>query len=112
MNLSDFAILSIKCSDYWFIVSEISENEDINLLQKADLTEKSGILYKRMGKGILTFGDIEMEWNKFYHYKSLVRLRDVDIEKALVSHKITFGIETINTLLVTCIMIIKLSHYI
>ena len=30
-------------------------------MQETDLTEKSGILYKETGKGILTFGDIEME---------------------------------------------------
>ena len=41
-----------------------------------------------MGKEILTFGDIEIEKNKFYHL--------------LVIY--------INTLLVTCLMIIKLSH--
>ena len=41
-----------------------------------------------MGKEILTFGDIEIEKNKFYHL--------------LVIY--------VNTLLVTCLMIIKLSH--
>ena len=43
-----------------------------------------------MGKELLTSGDIEIAENKFYHYKSLFRLRDVDIEKVLVSHKISF----------------------
>ena len=41
-----------------------------------------------MGKEILTFGDIEIEKNKFYS----------NIE--------------ISTLLVTCIIIVKLIHYI
>ena len=36
----------------------------------------------------------------------------VDIDKLLVSSKISFGEKTINTLLVTCIKIIKLNHYI
>ena len=40
-----------------------------------------------MGKEIVTFGDIEIEKNKFYHYKRYWE----DIEKALVSNKIPFG---------------------
>ena len=63
-----------------------------------------------MGKEMLTFWDIEIEKNKFYHYKSPVPLRDVDIDKVLVSNKISCGKKSINTLLVTCIMIIKLNH--
>ena len=40
-------------------------------------------------------------------------LKYEDIEKALVSNKISPGEKkTINTLLVTCMMIIKLSDYI
>ena len=34
-----------------------------------------------MGIKTLTFGDIEIEKNKFCRYKSPVPLRDVDIEK-------------------------------
>ena len=41
MNLSDIAILNIKGSDYRCIISLISKNEVINLMQIADLTEKS-----------------------------------------------------------------------
>ena len=44
-----------------------------------------------MGKEILTFGYIETEKNKFYHHKSPIFLKDVDIEKVLVSNKISFG---------------------
>ena len=44
-----------------------------------------------MSKEILTFGDIEIEKNKFYRHKSLVPLRDVDTEKVLVSNKIYLG---------------------
>ena len=40
INLSDIAILNIKGSDYCCIMSLISKNEVINLMQKADLTEK------------------------------------------------------------------------
>ena len=32
-----------------------------------------------MGKQILTFGDIEIEKDKFYRYKSPIFLEDVDI---------------------------------
>ena len=44
MNLSDIAILNIKGSDYRCIISLISKNEAINLMQNADLIEKSGAL--------------------------------------------------------------------
>ena len=44
VNLSDSAILNIKVSNYHCFISLISKNEAINLLQNADLTEKSGIL--------------------------------------------------------------------
>ena len=44
INLSNIAILNIKDSDYCCIISLISKNEVIKLLQNADLTEKSGTL--------------------------------------------------------------------
>ena len=44
MNLSDIAILNIKGSDYCCIISLISKNEAIHLMQNADLTEESGTL--------------------------------------------------------------------
>ena len=44
INLGDIAILNINGSDYGFIISVISKNEAINLLQNADLTEKIGTL--------------------------------------------------------------------
>ena len=43
-----------------------------------------------MGKGVSTFGDIEIE-KKNYCYKICVLLRDVDIKKVLVSNKISFS---------------------
>ena len=65
---------------------------------------------KKMDTEILTFGNIEIEKSKFYHHKTLSFLGDVNTEKLLVSNKISFGGNTITTLLVTCIMVIKLSH--
>ena len=44
VNLSDIAILSIKGSNYCWIISLISKYDTINLLQNVDLTEKSGTL--------------------------------------------------------------------
>ena len=44
MNLRDIAILNIKGSGYRCIVILISQNEAINLMQNADLNEKSGTL--------------------------------------------------------------------
>ena len=44
INLSDISILNIKGPDYCCIISLISKNEAINLLQNSNLTEKSGTL--------------------------------------------------------------------
>ena len=44
LNVSDIANLNIKGSVYCCIISLISKNEAINLMQNADLTEKSGTL--------------------------------------------------------------------
>ena len=46
INLSDNAILNSKGSDYRCVVSLISKNEAINLMQNADLTEKEVEHYK------------------------------------------------------------------
>ena len=44
-----------------------------------------------MEKEILTFGNIEIEKNKFYHHKTPLLLGILHIKKALVSNKISFG---------------------
>ena len=44
MNLGDIAISKIKGSDHCCIISGITKNEAINLMQNADLTKKSGTL--------------------------------------------------------------------
>ena len=46
MNVSDVAILNIKGSDYCCIISLISKNQTINLMQKADLTKKKWNIIK------------------------------------------------------------------
>ena len=42
MKISDIAILNINGSDYRCIISLITKNEAINLMQNVDLTKKSG----------------------------------------------------------------------
>ena len=44
IKFSDTTILNINGSDYLSIVSLISKNDSINLMQNADLTEKSRVL--------------------------------------------------------------------
>ena len=44
MNLNDIAIFNMKDSDYHCIISLISKNEVIILMQNVDLTEESGTL--------------------------------------------------------------------
>ena len=44
INLSNIAILNIKGSDYHCVISLISKNEAIKLMQNVDLTEKTGTL--------------------------------------------------------------------
>ena len=46
MNLSDIAILKIRGSDYACVVSLISKNETINLMQNADLNKKKWNIIK------------------------------------------------------------------
>ena len=99
MNLSDIAILNIKVFDYRCIIREISKSKAINLMQYADFTEKKGNIIKhkhslsqiKMGKEILTFWDIEIDKRNFYRHESPTFLKDVDIEKVLVSNRISFG---------------------
>ena len=44
LDLSNIAISNIKGTDYHCITGSISKNEAINLMQNADLTEKSSTL--------------------------------------------------------------------
>ena len=44
-----------------------------------------------MGKKALTLGDNEIEKQKFRHYKNPVFLQDADLDKILISIKISFG---------------------
>ena len=55
------------------------------------MKRKNLLSHIKMGKGILTFGNIETEKKKFYRNKTPIFLKDVDIKKVLVSNKISFG---------------------
>ena len=44
MNLSNIVILNIKGANYCCIISGISKNEAINLMQNIDLTDESETL--------------------------------------------------------------------
>ena len=62
INFSDIAILNIKSADYRCIISKMSKNQTVNVMQNTDLIEKSTTC-----------------------------LKDVDIEKVLLSNKISCG---------------------
>ena len=66
-----------------------------------------------MGKKKSMFGYIKIEEKENYRNKTPIFLERVGTKKIIVFNKISFGEKkNINTLLVTFIMIIKLSHYI
>ena len=44
-----------------------------------------------MGKTIMKFGDIEIEKQKFHHHKRSISIKNVDINKIVVSNKVSFG---------------------
>ena len=65
-----------------------------------------------MGKEITTFGNTEIEIQKFHHYKNSISEKDMEIDNLLISNKTTSsGEKFINIFLVTWMMIQKLSHY-
>ena len=86
MSLSDIAILYIKCSEYCCIINLINENDAMNFMQNADLTQKKRNVVKhknvlshiKMANEILTFGYIKIEKIKFYRNKTLILL-DINI---------------------------------
>ena len=63
-----------------------------------------------IGKEFLTFGDIEIEKNKFYHHKSPILLKDIDTEKVLVSNY-SSGEKNYTYFIDTCITIILYNDY-
>ena len=99
INLRNIAILNIKGSDYCCIISLISKNEAIKLLQNANLTEKKEH-YKEIKKVLkgymriekfIKFDDIEIQKQKFHQHKELISIKNIDIKKIVVSNKVSFG---------------------
>ena len=43
-----------------------------------------------MGK-IIKFGDIEIQKQKFHQHKALISIKNIDINKMVVSNKVSFG---------------------
>ena len=85
-SLGDIAISNIKGVDYRCIISGIDKSEAINLMLNIDLTEKTRILYDilwhiKIGKEVLTFGDIEIEKIIFTVIKVLVSNKIFPCEK-------------------------------
>ena len=56
----------------------------------------------KMGKEILTFGDIEIENHKLYCYQSPIFLEDVDIGNMLVSNKSSSDEKNLNYIIGYC----------
>ena len=47
--------------------------------------------YIEIEKAIIKFGDIESEKQKFRQYKRSVSMKNIDINKIVVSNKVSFG---------------------
>ena len=74
MNLSDIAILNIKGSSHRCIISRISKNETINIMENTNLTEKKHknlLSHVKLSKEILTFRNIEIKKKKITAIKVL-----------------------------------------
>ena len=44
-----------------------------------------------MEKSIIKFGDIEIEKQKFHQHKRHISIKNIDIDKTVVSNKVSFG---------------------
>lgn len=81
IDLNSVAILNIDSIDYRYVINGITQWEAINLLGNADLSEsgslyKFSLLYKKMYKEIISFGDIEIKECKFQCYRNPIFLRE------------------------------------
>ena len=52
-----------------------------------------------MGKEIITFGNIEIEKQKFHCQENPISIYDVNIDRIVVSNKVPFGNKILNILL-------------
>ena len=51
-----------------------------------------------MEKTIIKFGDIEIEKQKFYQHKKPISIKDIDINKIIISNKVSFGKKGFNNI--------------
>ena len=68
---------------------------------------KKGITTHKMGKQILTFGNIEVEKHKFHQHQSPISVYYVNIDRIVVSNKVPFGKKCLNIFLGTKIRMKK-----
>ena len=77
MGFNDVAMFSVKGNNYRIPFWYVSKDEAINLLKKADFTEKMWNIIEhknllshiKTGKEIIRFGKIEIEKVKFHRYE-------------------------------------------
>ena len=104
VKLNDIATLNFKGSDYVCIISLISKNDSIKLLQNTYLTEKSGALQIKRNIFILNvyvkFDDIKIPKQKFHQHKRIISVKNIEIDKIVVSSKALFVKKDSNILLV------------
>ena len=104
VKLNDIATLNFKGSDYVCIISLISKNDSIKLLQNTYLTEKSGALQIKRNIFILNvyvkFDDIKIPKQKFHQHKRIISVKNIEIDKIVVSSKALFVKKDLNILLV------------
>ena len=59
---------------------------------------------------IIKFGDIEIQKRKFHQHKGAISIKNIDINKIVVSNKVSFGKKDLNISLATK-MLKKINHY-
>ena len=72
-------------------------DEAITIMKNSDLKEKGGallnyiffLMYMKRNKTMKPFGDPDIEKHKFHYHKNLISIDDVDIDKILISNKIS-----------------------
>ena len=74
LNLTTINILNVHVVDYRYIISRIKKKwcNKLNAKYRFDWKKRNIIKHKNLSSHIkiLTFGDIEIERYKIYHYKS------------------------------------------
>ena len=109
INFSNIAILNIKVSDYCCIISLISKNEVINLMQNVENCkfEKKKIykfFWKHIKKWEKKIYKIWWYWNprtKISPAQRTYSNKNMDINKIVVYYKVSFDKKAINILLAT-----------